>query len=55
LTRPKGRPNISLNQIDVIVELTQSSTCSYSRSTIAEEAGVSKQCVWLYQRKYGLL
>jgi len=55
MTRPMGRPNITLSQIEVIVELSQSSHSTVSRATIAQQAGCSKQCVWLYQRKYGLL
>ena len=51
--RPRGRPNLSMEQIEVI--LTLSEDRSNNRREIADKAGCSKQCVYLYQKRYNLL
>jgi len=50
--RPIGNISISLNQIEIIVELSEKGK---SRREIAEAAGCSKDSVWRYQKKFGFL
>ncbi|MFW6172953.1 MAG: hypothetical protein ACOC5T_04345 [Elusimicrobiota bacterium] len=51
--RKIGQREVTVEEINLIVELTLSST--YSRRQIAEKVNRSKDTVWRYQKNYGLI
>lgn len=50
-----SRRKVTLVQIKKIIELTNAEDPWYSRGEIAEKVGVSKNTVYLYQKRYDLL
>lgn len=52
MARPKGYPNITLQQIEKIVNLTKK---GYSRPAIAKDIKTSKKTVWMYQKKLKII
>jgi len=50
--RPYGSREISIDQLDMIIELTEK---GYSCKEIAEEVGVSKYTVFKYQSMFNLI
>ncbi len=52
MARPEGSSNLSSNQINKIIEMTEEGKL---RPEIAEEVGCSKVTVWRWQKKYDLL
>jgi len=53
MTRPPGSKEITDNQVQTIIELSQDET--NTRGKIARKAGVSKSTVYRYQKKFDLL
>lgn len=51
--RPVGTREIDVKQILTVVDLTLNSTIS--RSSIADEADMSKRAVWRYQKRFDLV
>ncbi|MFP4052227.1 MAG: helix-turn-helix domain-containing protein [Thermoplasmata archaeon] len=52
MPRPKGSREISVSDIEKIVELSQK---GLSRPEIAKRVGFSENTVWRYQKEYEVL